>query len=243
MSHTREQLEAMADFWDCRQQEHLSHQSLVESLSDYFDMVLYPKMTPEQTELAIRDACPVEAECYVRNQWSEVKRNSYAADILDRLLEVFDEDEDFAHPDESISKLLERDHKDAIRQKLRAAVDELALHAPIWGCSRIGLVVIDADEAVAMMREANPRWFVNDSIQQNSGQVTARAGGDVQVLDCGAAAQTRTGDLLITNHREPSPESAQEQALSEKQAHAGAVEKGESDQGCAQTLQQGVTLG
>lgn len=76
------------------------------------------------------------------------------------------------------------------------------------------------------------------SIQQDSGTVTAAPAVSTQVVDCGAAAQTRTGDLLITNHREPSPESAQEQALSEEQARAGVVEKGELDQGCGQTLQQ-----
>ena len=81
------------------------------------------------------------------------------------------------------------------------------------------------------------------SIQQDSGTVTAELAVATQVVDSGAAGPTRTGDLLITNQSELSQESAQEQPLIEEQAPAGAVEKAESDQGCAQTLQQGVTLG
>lgn len=238
MSHTREQLEAMAAFWDCRQSERLYHRTIAECLTDYYDMFLYPNMTTGQVELVIQGAGPVKVDCYVSNQWSDVKRNWYATAIRDQLFELFDEDEDFAHPDDSVRDLLGLDHKNAILQQVRAAVDELALHAPIWGCSRVGSVTIDADEAVAMMRAANPRWFENAAIQQDSGTVTAAPAVATQVFDCGAAGPTRTGDLLITNQSERSGESSQEQALSEKQARACTVEKGELDQGCGQTLQQ-----
>ena len=234
---TREQIEAVAEYWDCRQSDRLSHQSLVECLSDYFDMMLDPGMTPEQVEQTIRDSCPVEVTCYVQNQWTESARDAYAEHVVEALFYRFDEDEDFAHPDDSIASLLSTDQEKAIKEKARALVDDFALRAPIYGCSDEGTFVVEEDEAVALMRAANASWF---AIQQNSGQVTARAGGDVQVPDFGAAAQTRTGDLLITNQSELSPQSTQEQSLSEGQARAGAVEKGESDQGCGQTLQQGV---
>ena len=135
---------------------------------------------------------------------------------------------------ESLAKAI---GEDAARKigLLRAHPDrvahELDRHAMQRSAKALGSVY-------ALIRSGAPP----EAIQQDSGQITARAGGDAQVPDSGAAAQTRTGDLLITNQSELSPQSTQEQTLSEEQARAGAVEKGESVQGRAQTLQQGVTL-
>lgn len=154
------------------------------------------------------------------------------------------------------------DWRDPIRKALdgmQAASQALGLvHALIRGAGAPRHRVLSDAECAALTRtmaalddptkhsdvEYGRAWVncVISAIQQDSGQVTAAPAVATQVVEFGAAAQTRTGDLLITNQSELSPQSTQEQTLSEEQARAGAVEKGESDQGCAQTLQQGVTL-
>ena len=155
------------------------------------------------------------------------------------------------------------DWRDPIRKALdgmQAASQALQLvHSLIRSSSAPRPRMLDDAECAALTRtmaalddptkhsdvEYGRAWVncVISAIQQDSGTVTAAPAVATQVVDSGAAGPTRTGDLLITNQSELSQESAQEQPLIEEQARAGAVEKAESDQGCAQTLQQGVTLG
>lgn len=56
-----------------------------------------------------------------------------------------------------------------------------------------------------------------EALQQTYSGITAGAETPSQVVDFGAAAQTRTGDLLITNQGEQSPKTQQNQALGKKQ--------------------------
>lgn len=56
------------------------------------------------------------------------------------------------------------------------------------------------------------------ALQQSSSGITAGAEKQSQVVDFGAAAQTRTGDLLITNQNEKAPETSQNQDVTLKTA-------------------------
>jgi len=156
---TREELEQIADYWDCCESERLTHTTLEDALGYVIDGWLDPRQSAEEVEQTIRRHAPYEAECYARNQWSDANIGHYANYMFDALCEHFDECEDFGDPDEYVHSKLDIDQKAAIMLAAGAFVAEFAKHTKPWGCGHVGTVVIEADEAVQLMREANPTWF------------------------------------------------------------------------------------
>lgn len=156
---TREELEQIADYWDCMESETLQHTTIEDALSYVIDSHLSLKHTVAEVEQAIRSAAPYEVDCYARNQWTDGAVGNYAGYVFDALCERFDDDEDFGDPDEYVAKKLDAEQKAAVMAAARALVVEFAKHAKPWCCGVVGTVMIEADEAVQMMREANPTWF------------------------------------------------------------------------------------
>ena len=157
---TRQELEQIADFWDCTESETLQHTTIEDALSYVIDGFADPRSTVAEFEAAIREAAPFSVDCYARFQWTAELVDGYAVRVCDALCDWFDEDEYFGHPDDSLVSLLCADEKEAIKQKAAELVSEFSKHAKPWCCRVVGTVVIEADEAVQMMRAANPTWFV-----------------------------------------------------------------------------------
>ncbi len=156
---TRQELERIADYWDCMDSETLHHTTIEDALSYVIDGHLNLKQTVAEVEQAIRHGAPVEVDCYAHNQWTDGAIKNYADDVFEALCNRFDEDEDFLDPDEYVEKKLDADQKAAVMAAARALVAEFAKHAKPWCCGVVGTVVIEADEGVQLMREANPTWF------------------------------------------------------------------------------------
>lgn len=156
---TRQELEQIAEYWDCCESERLTHTTLEDALGYVIDGWLDPRQNAEEVEQTIRRHAPYEVDCYVRNQWTDAAIGHYANYMFDALCEHFDEDEDFGDPDEYVHSKFDIDQKASIMLAAGAFVAEFAKHTNPWGCSFVGRVVIDADEAVRMMRDANPTWF------------------------------------------------------------------------------------
>jgi hypothetical protein len=154
---TRTQLEALAQFWDSRESESLHVTTLVGELTEVVDGCLGLMPEPDRVEAVIRDLAPFRVAAYVKKHWTDGAIDVYAAGAIEHLCERFDDDEDFGCPDESLS--LTAAAREELMVHARALVRALVPHASPWCCDRIGTVDVEADEAVALMRTANPHWF------------------------------------------------------------------------------------
>lgn len=156
---TREELLSKSTFFDCNDSETLSHRTIEDAVEYYIDMFLTPKMTPEETEAEIRRVSPISVYCYARSEWTAVKRAWYTEVVKDYLFDLFDEDEDFSHPEYTANERITPEDRSKILAKAGELVSAFSEVAVPWGCNCIGTILLWEDEAVAMMRKENPGWF------------------------------------------------------------------------------------
>lgn len=144
-----------ADFYDCRDSDRYTHHTPAEAVEEYLEMF----MTLEcDTSVMLTEHAPVTITAYRRNtipmRWLEQQ----AGNLLEQLAEAYAEAEEWPDPDGSDNGLGKAAELDA-QPAMLAAVQKFMAHAKVWSCSKIGEVILNADEVEAMMREHRPDWW------------------------------------------------------------------------------------
>lgn len=156
---TREELLSKSTFFDCNDSETLSHRTIEDAVEYRIDALLTPQMTPEQVEAEIRRLSPISVACYARNEWTAITRACYTDAVMRYLFDLFDDDEYLSHPEYTVNKSMKPEDRGKILAKAGELVSAFSEIAVPWSCNCIGTISLSADEAVAMMRQANPGWF------------------------------------------------------------------------------------
>jgi hypothetical protein len=132
-----------ADFFDARDSEHVTCTDPASAIVEYLEI----NLGESATEAEIRGWCPITVVAY--------KRRAMPPDFPRRLADHFAEwtieqyADDGVDPDGDYSAL-EKRIADAIDVALRTALADVTN----WGCESAGECAFNADEVVAMMREA-----------------------------------------------------------------------------------------
>lgn len=151
---TREELIARATYWDARAPEVLHHETLAEALEYYID---YCSIKGESTSACIARVCPVTVAAYARNEWTLARQEAFAGNMLDRLIEDVDQDEEIGAGEDGID--LTDEQYSACMAKALELVSELAEHHQPYWCTEIGVVTFEAGEVERILRNHVPSWF------------------------------------------------------------------------------------
>lgn len=154
---TREQLLEQGEYFDGRSSEILQQRDFTEEVMQIIEDLDLDDTSPDTLELGIRDAAPFEITVYVSRTWTEKMVESWAENVVERLVDEFDNDDEMADPEDSLQVNVEAHQK--LLTLATALVREFALHAKPWAADDIGTIIIDADEAVYLARFHNAHWF------------------------------------------------------------------------------------
>lgn len=155
-----------ADFYDCDESaESLSHTTVADAVTYVLD-VLASHPTPATAEArladlmdAIESVAPLEVVAFKR---TKVDLDDYADSLVDRLVEMLDEDEMLADPEGNHSVTEGLDHK-ALAEAIGKAIVPFSSQVKPWHCTVVARRVYSAAEIEALMRSANPGWFEGES--------------------------------------------------------------------------------
>lgn len=140
---TRAELETTAKWFDCLQSERLNCGTLADALCELIDQAGQDFYTLED----------VTVDCYVPHEWHEKRRQWWAEDVLDRLLEAIDEDDELQNEDVYHTSV---ETKAALLAASRAFIDVVAEHVKPGMAREIGSFSVPLAEAIEIIRAAEP---------------------------------------------------------------------------------------
>jgi hypothetical protein len=143
-----------ADFYDCEDAEHLSHESPEEAVEYAIDRWATPKSDMVKI---IAEHAPITVTCYRRMLLDEKDHERIARSCADQAAEAWAED--WGDEDGTDGyQIVDADIKRALPQFV-AAVRALYSGKEPWCCEPIARVPLDEEQVEAMMREHAPEWF------------------------------------------------------------------------------------
>jgi hypothetical protein len=141
--NTKEKREIV--FYDCRDSEHLEHESQYEAIEEYMD-VLWPEVGNEHVpNLLSKLPKTIRVTQYVRMPLS---MPSVLDDLLERL------DEEHADPEGDFTR-----PTPAMKEAEAAFLDVVRHEYKVWMCEPIGHEDVDVEEWI---REEHPEWLEVD---------------------------------------------------------------------------------
>lgn len=139
-----------ADYYDCRDSESLSHETVDEAIEDLLDSWSSPSC---DMVALIQEQSPITVTAYRCAEILEAEWTQRAVNAAEFILESLDEE--YGDPDGS-SREKEQSLGAALAPVIRAWCKE---HHQPWQCNPSGERVYEADEVEAMMRKYNKDWF------------------------------------------------------------------------------------
>lgn len=150
---TRREFETSHDFFDCRDSEVLSHETVEEAIEEYLDGF----MTRDcDVAKLIAEHTPLEVRGFDRKPLDHGFADQSAGWLLESALEQFEEE--YGGGD---YPLIEETDQAAVAAKEQIAAALRILHASVsvWQCEENAKREYSTEEVEAMMRENNPDWF------------------------------------------------------------------------------------
>lgn len=144
-----------AKFYDCdAEAEQLNYTSPADAIEAFVDY----NFTPGETlARCIERLAPVKVSAFVPmdidEAWCRILTDRLVEDLLQAL------EEDFGDPDGCHLTL--KDSK-PVKTLIRAAVDQAAKDAAVWGCVAVAERAYDAAGIEAVLRQHCPQWFKED---------------------------------------------------------------------------------
>lgn len=140
---TRAELETTAKWFDCLQSERLNCGTLASALCLLIDQAGQDFYTLDD----------VTVDCFVPHEWHEKRRQWWAEDVLNRLLEAIDEDDELACED---GHDVTAEKKATLLAASRAFIDVVAEHVKPGMAREIGSFSVPLAEAIEIIRAAAP---------------------------------------------------------------------------------------
>lgn len=140
---TRADLETTAKWFDCLQSERLNCGTLADALCELIDQAGQDFYTLED----------VTVDCYVPHEWHEKRRQWWAEDVLDRLLDAIDDDDELGCED---GYDFTAEEEATLLAASRAFIDVVAEHVKPWMARKIGSFSVPLAEAIEIIRDAAP---------------------------------------------------------------------------------------
>jgi hypothetical protein len=143
----------VADYYDCRESEELTSETVEEELEQFIDRNLSPEC--DVTE-EIRKICPIEVVALSRKEITEHFVRRVAEECYARLAELFHEEYgeiegDYVDFDKESAEQVMRDFVPVVRKA--------AARGHVWQCEQVGKREYDFEEVLRLMREHCPEWF------------------------------------------------------------------------------------
>ncbi len=151
MSDYKTKLAALPDgeYYDCRDNERLTHDSHADAVLEVVDFRHDPARTTEAVIRSMGDVC---VKAYARRKVSDAWLKRTAADLIEQAEEAFDEEYGDPDGDERCDIATKKGDIEAV---LRVAFADVT----VWGCRVIGEVWLDADDVLALVRDHAPEWL------------------------------------------------------------------------------------
>jgi hypothetical protein len=143
----------IADYYDCRESEELTSETLQEALEDFIDGNLSP---PSNVTEEIRKLCPIEVVAYSRKEITEHFVRNVAEECYARLAELFHEE--YGEPESDYGGF-DKESGEEIMRDFLPAVRKAAARGTVWQCDKVGKREYDFEEVLRLMREHCPEWF------------------------------------------------------------------------------------
>lgn len=140
---TRAELETTAKWFDCLQSERLNCGTLADALCELIDQAGQDFYTLED----------VTVDCYVPHEWHEKRRQWWAEDVLDRLLDAIDDDDELGCED---GYDFTAEEEATLLAASRAFIDVVAEHVKPRTVRAIGSFSVPLAEAIEIIRDAAP---------------------------------------------------------------------------------------
>lgn len=152
---TRPEFEALAaDYYDARDSEDLTHESIAEAVEEYLDCFIDRDREPID---AIREHAPIEVTAFRRRSVDGGWIEGTARTCLEHAAEAWGEE--YGDPDGG-DEFDEADYDRALPAMAAVLRDFLDKDGPtVWACSPVGKYSYSAEEVEAMMRAHRPDWF------------------------------------------------------------------------------------
>lgn len=144
-------------FWTCDDAaERLSHDNLEEAVLEHIEG--WSEKSGPEFETFLRAIAPLDVYGYARAVVDDRRLDAEAAWLVERLVESFNEDEEWGDPDGN-QGVLDDVGERLLKEKFAAALRDVRPHITPWSCEVKRIVVLQADELVALVREMEPGWF------------------------------------------------------------------------------------
>lgn len=140
-----------ADYYDCRDSESLSHETVSEAIEELFDCWAAPD--GNMSEL-IKELSPVTVTAYHRREISDAEWSHVALHAAEAILESLDEE--YGDPDDHVERSQEQSLAATLAPVIRDWCKE---NYQVWQCRSAGKREYTAEQVEAMMRAENPDWF------------------------------------------------------------------------------------
>lgn len=141
-----------AEFWDCRDAEHLTHTDPIEAISDLVESHLDGRPTEE----VIREMGAITCEAYRREKITDELIAEAAEIALEQARERLEEEVGDPDGDQAMFTV---DTLAKHRVTFETAVRMLAAEARVWQCSVTHSVLLSPDETIELLRADRPEWF------------------------------------------------------------------------------------
>lgn len=143
----------VADYYDCRESEELTSETVEEELESFIDRNLSPECNVTEE---IRKLCPIEVVAFSRKEITEHFVRNVAEECYERLSELFHEE--YGEP-ESDYVGFDKESREQIMRDFLPVVRKAAARGGVWQCEKVGKREYDFDEVLRLMREHCPDWF------------------------------------------------------------------------------------
>lgn len=145
-----------AEFWDCKDAEHLTHLDPISAIEDLVESHLEPGRS---TEEILREMGAITCEAYDRGKISDAQIDTATDDAIEAARAAFEGDEDLADPSGDDRPLFSVETLAKHRAAIEAAVRALAADATVWQCEPVATVELSPDETLELLRVERPEWF------------------------------------------------------------------------------------
>lgn len=147
---TRDELKCNADYFECQEREELQHGTECDAVLALVESHMYARDDSLETALS-RMGDTVTVDCFKRPEWTAGLKLHIANHVIHSVLDYIDDDEDFAHPDDSARNRLGEAGMSELIAACAGVAEAIAANLRLWSCNHIGSYTLTMDEVRELM--------------------------------------------------------------------------------------------
>ena len=143
-----------AKYYDCKDSEHLTHETSEEAILDYFegysgkDLLEY-----------IKDICPIKVNAYNPRVIDGAMVLDCAERAMEAVVEILSNYEEYWDPDGDTGCGLSKEDIEKATAAIIPVITELFAKADVWGCEIVATRKYSAEDVEDLIRKDNSDWF------------------------------------------------------------------------------------